>query len=645
MSPDDGAQLRSPMSLVGTKMATGDIDGDGFSEYALVGNYYILILDDDFSVIRNMSIPYATGVWVQMIDLNHDGKLEVFTYVRNSTLVGRIYLLNYAGVLKWSHPISSLLNNFALADFNNDTIYDIVIPMESYHTLVIDGLYGGLLEVIFDYGVRSYTVAAGDCNNDGVPEVFIGAYNNHIYKFSYKLLGKTFRAGVTTTDFSIKMYNVLNGEPVKMIEFYDFTGDGQNDLLVAGSNMITGIASNGTILFTKEFKESGTLYPVESILVWRETRSYVNIAVSVKGKGIYNYIYWFSTGALTDDWYYKDTLYTAYDMDTFVNQSGVYIVAAVARSSSAGGVYIINSDGILIKHTYLGVPIKVVEVHEFSSGYSGKEIVAYTDNKYLYVYETGSLINIYTYSAKRVNTFSCEDLNGDDEVDIVVGTDDSVTAVSPETKSQLWSYSTSGSVNSVVAVKKLFTQPTYVAAEIDNKEILVLTSSGAKSSTFSAPNLVTSLNTTKQYSTFLYNADITHDGYQDLILISGNRIYAITRISGKLSPVWGTNQYTQDNITALAIGYDNDFVFAVSDTQGAVSLYDLSLTTKAPSTFPQYPSGYGDFSATSANEVETPDSVLPMILITLAVMSVLIASAVLYTRKTKKLYFLLNNKK
>lgn len=598
LSPENGTSLRDKLSLTGTKLVTGDLDNDGLSEYTLVGNYYILILDDDFSIIRNMTVPYANGIWVSMIDLNNDGKLEILTYLRNSTLVGGVYLLNHAGVIKWIHTVSNAIYNFGLADLNNDTISEIILPLTSGNVLVVDGVYGGLLEVILHSTLRSYEVVADDSNSDGVPEVFVTSYNNKIMKFGYELFGKTYRADVTTIDYELKLSSVLNGYPVEIIKFYDLTNDGILDILVAGGNTVAGISSNGRELFKKSFVEGTTVYEVKSILVWREINSAVSIAISVDGKGIYSYSYNISTESLTEEWYFKDTTYTAYDLDVYTYSGKLYIAAAMVRGSSAGGVYLLDSDGTKVKERIVGVPIRVIEVHEFSSSHTGLEIVAYTDNNYLYFYDFSSFIEFYTYTAKRVYSFSCEDVNNDGEVDVVIGTDDSVKAISPDAGSELWSYSTNGRVNSVVVAKRLLTSAVNIAAEIDNKEIIILSSSGSKIYTFDAPNLVTSLNTSRRYSTFLYNADITNDGYQDLIAISDNKLYVITLVDTHLDAVWATNLYVENNITALSIGISSSS-FALADTEGNVYLYNVSVPVDIPPSFPQYPSGYGDFSAAS----------------------------------------------
>jgi hypothetical protein len=187
-----GNQGPSPISV-----ATGDFNGDGYVDLAVIGhdtslsgyNVYILLGDG----MGGFSAPagYATGAsstWLAMGDFNRDGKLDLVTVNTNNNSAS-ILLGNGDGTfggpqLLALNPGVSNPNYVVVSDFNGDGILDLAVGSPSLYGQPNSGLVqiylgngDGTFEPIatdFEVGAGTYQPETiGDFNGDGAPDLAV----------------------------------------------------------------------------------------------------------------------------------------------------------------------------------------------------------------------------------------------------------------------------------------------------------------------------------------------------------------------------------------------------------------------------------------------------------------------------------------
>lgn len=247
--------LKSPepqvYALFGQTLATGDLDGDGrfeilvSAEQQRVGNNHgqgkVYIFDDNknylFSITTpNQQVESFFGSSISAKDINGDGKWEILVgakgeNVENLIGVGRAYLFNGQG---------ELLNIF-------------ISPNPK------------------DYSSFGYSTLIDDLDNDGIPEIIIGAPGDNTSFTTGYPSGSvlTPKAHGRVYIFSGTEYSLLDVlEPIKKDKIInlggsltagDIDGDGIKELIVGAIGMETGeFSSQGEVYIFKLDEKSST---------------------------------------------------------------------------------------------------------------------------------------------------------------------------------------------------------------------------------------------------------------------------------------------------------------------------------------------------------------------------------------------------
>jgi hypothetical protein len=278
-----GSGGRSPNSVV-----IADVNGDGKPDIVVAnscastscskGSVGVLLGNGDGTF--KPAVNYDSGgeiAWsVAVADVNGDGKPDVIVANSNNNTVG-ILLGNGDGSFKLPYSYPSGSNSFtgslAVADLNGDGKPDLAM---ADWCLTYPNCTSGTVGVLLGYGNGSFhfpvtyssageyaqTLAVGDVNEDGKPDLLIG---NNCFSCGYYgevsvLLGN----GDGT--FQTAMTNVLT-QTVGSIAVKDVNGDGKLDLLVAGRNSQGGVVAtllgngNGTFQSAVHYGSGGGTAP------------------------------------------------------------------------------------------------------------------------------------------------------------------------------------------------------------------------------------------------------------------------------------------------------------------------------------------------------------------------------------------------
>ncbi len=233
-------------------MATGDFDGDGNVDVAVVsqGTNTVSILLGAFGGFLNPGASYPTGYTPSGIvaaDFNGDGVLDLaFTNSRDNTIT--IFLGNGDGTFRLGSTINdpgTYPTKIIAADFNGDGLMDLAVvnacgpvPAACYpvaappgpgSVLVLLGNGDGTFSVSPAFpstGSVPCAVAAADLNSDGAIDIVVANQNDN---------NVTLLMGNGDGTFTPSQSPVPTGKGPSAIAIGDFNGDGQLDLAVTNS--------------------------------------------------------------------------------------------------------------------------------------------------------------------------------------------------------------------------------------------------------------------------------------------------------------------------------------------------------------------------------------------------------------------------
>jgi hypothetical protein len=242
----------------------GDFNGDGIPDLAvanqLQGTGRINILlgngDGSFQAIQSYSVG-AFPTSVAVADLNGDGILDlalVNDYYPNGTL--SILLGNGDG--SFQAPSTYVAGNFpasiAVGDFNGDGIPDLAVAADEAHIFIGNG--DGTFQAAQSYAPGGFFVVVGDFNGDGHLDLAVEA------GFGVAIL-------LGTGDGSFRAMQIYAAEnysylPPPSLVAGDYNGDGIPDLAVTnpGSTTVSVLLGQGDGSF-----RAAPTHPVESYAV------------------------------------------------------------------------------------------------------------------------------------------------------------------------------------------------------------------------------------------------------------------------------------------------------------------------------------------------------------------------------------------
>jgi len=245
-----------------TSVAIGDLDGDGKPDLA-VANYGV----NTVSVLRNTAtsgsittgsfaakVDFATGsvpAFVAIGDLDGDGKpdLVVSNYgtntvsvLRNTSTSGSITPGSFAA--KVDFATGSYSQSVAIGDLDGDGKPDLTVANIASNTVsvllntstsgsITTGSFAARVD--FATGVTPYSVAIGDLDGDGKPDLAVANENDN----TVSVLRNTSTSGSITTGSFAARVDFVTGTTSYSVAIGDLDGDGKPDLVVANQNSNT----------------------------------------------------------------------------------------------------------------------------------------------------------------------------------------------------------------------------------------------------------------------------------------------------------------------------------------------------------------------------------------------------------------------
>jgi VCBS repeat protein len=179
-----------------TSVAVGDFNGDGVQDLAVANfnsnNVSVLLGNGDgsFQAARNFGVGF-NPVSVAVGDFNCDGVQDLAVANFNSANVS-VLLGNGDGSFRAAQnfAVGTLPSSVAVGDFNGDGVQDLAVANSgleevsgSANVSVLlgngDGSFQGARN--FAAGSLPYSVAVGDFNGDGLPDLAVAnAYSNNV---------------------------------------------------------------------------------------------------------------------------------------------------------------------------------------------------------------------------------------------------------------------------------------------------------------------------------------------------------------------------------------------------------------------------------------------------------------------------------
>jgi hypothetical protein len=359
--------LATPDSQYGAcNSESGDLNGDGKPEIVSFNCEQNTIT----IYVNNGDGTFATGVYYNnnsdqyqrisdgaIADMNGDGKNDIVAINDDAGDVS-VFLGHGDGSVTVEPPSYAVggyaWNTPLIGDFNGDGIADVVESDDNYNLVYLQG-YGDAtfraaptytLPNSFDQGAYSYSVATGDFNGDGIPDVVVGQVGNSGSTGVTVYLGKgdgTFYPGDsygTATDMSF-------------VAVADFNGDGKADIAAIDrdNDVVQIFLGNGDGTFS-----IGAAYPTSSaegsgaqeLVVGDFNKDgKMDLAVANSNSGDVGVLLGHGDGTFAGAVSYPITGYYAYDIATAdLNGDGYLDLAVTAYSDgpAAVGILLSNSE-------------------------------------------------------------------------------------------------------------------------------------------------------------------------------------------------------------------------------------------------------------------------------------------------------------
>jgi len=235
------------------QICAGDFNGDGIPDLAMRFNgLYLSILTNNGNGALAAFTNYNTSLYLNAIasgDFNNDNKLDVVTVMDSYV---KVWLNNGNGGFTpniISFGSYGYGNAVATGDFNRDGKLDMAVLVNSEFQVFL-GQGDGSFTILTNYstGNSSYSIAVGDFNGDNNPDLVTANYSSSSMSVFSGNGDGTFATRTNYGgDFSEYHYSVAVG---------DFNGDGKPDLTTVNfyNNSVSVRLNNGDGTFGAETK-------------------------------------------------------------------------------------------------------------------------------------------------------------------------------------------------------------------------------------------------------------------------------------------------------------------------------------------------------------------------------------------------------
>jgi uncharacterized protein (TIGR03437 family) len=268
--PAFGPALSLPAQKAPLAITTADFNGDGFKDIAVANTYSATVSiflgagNGKFSSVATVSLP--AGCYAAYLT-NGDFTGAASPDLLSVCALGGIVVLPNTGAGTFGKPLSTslpgpgwvgnlLLGSIhpAIADFNGDGDLDIAVPTFDISTTsagwyLLLGKGNGSFQAPAPLPFSSFvplSLAAGDFNGDGKPDLVAGVAN------SAGSPSLEFAAGNGDGTFQSPTAIGLPTTIGSLILVADVNGDGNLDVVFAGSSLVTNLLSLLTPSFTGE---------------------------------------------------------------------------------------------------------------------------------------------------------------------------------------------------------------------------------------------------------------------------------------------------------------------------------------------------------------------------------------------------------
>ena len=241
--------LNTPTTVGGgpSSVAVADFNGDGIADLAVANsndNTATILLgngDGSFTQAANSPVPVGSGpISVAVGDFNGNAIPDLAVANAGSNTI--TILLgdgsgNFTQAANSPVTVGSEPSSVAVGDFDGNGVSDLAIANYGAGTLTIligngDGTFTQAANSPITTGVGSISVAVGDFNGDGIPDLAVANYGENTVTILLGSGNGTFAASATKP---------ATGAAPSSVAVGDFNGDGTPDLAVTseGSNTVT----------------------------------------------------------------------------------------------------------------------------------------------------------------------------------------------------------------------------------------------------------------------------------------------------------------------------------------------------------------------------------------------------------------------